>query len=77
MSFIGQQKQKSADGNSVQPGSNFYLDEFENLTDELLFRINAFLQQASLLLPCQTPHHSPSLHTHLQRGVGMKRMKTL
>ncbi|CAM4513771.1 unnamed protein product [Lepidochelys olivacea] len=57
MSFIGQQKQKSADGNSVQPGSNFYLDEFENLTDELLFRINAFLQQLRPLCQGQEQLH--------------------
>nr|XP_033786352.1 polycystic kidney disease protein 1-like 1 isoform X2 [Geotrypetes seraphini] len=50
LSFVGRPRNKSTESNLVQ-SSNFYLDEFENLMDELLFRLNAFSDSLHHSLP--------------------------
>ncbi|XP_069072241.1 polycystin-1-like protein 1 [Pleurodeles waltl] len=56
LSFVGRQRQKSAESVSVH-SSNFYLDEFENLIDELLFRLNAFSNSLHHSLPAKSYHY--------------------
>ncbi|XP_064409350.1 uncharacterized protein LOC102364382 isoform X1 [Latimeria chalumnae] len=56
LAFIGQQRQNSNDSDSAQ-GTNFYLDEFENLMDELLFRLNAFSSSLHHSFPAKQPHY--------------------
>ncbi|XP_040288532.1 polycystic kidney disease protein 1-like 1 isoform X1 [Bufo bufo] len=53
LSIIGRQKQKSTDGICVT-GSNYYLDEFEDLIDELLFRLNAISNSLHHSLPAKS-----------------------
>ncbi|XP_078544308.1 polycystin-1-like protein 1 [Lissotriton helveticus] len=57
LSFVGRQRQKSAESVSVH-GSHFYLDEFENLIDELLFRLNAFSNSLHHSLPAKPYHYT-------------------
>ncbi|XP_069469434.1 polycystin-1-like protein 1 [Ambystoma mexicanum] len=56
LSFVGRQWQKSAESVAV-PANNLYLDEFENLIDELLFRLNAFSNSLHHSLPAK-PYHN-------------------
>ncbi|XP_053571736.1 uncharacterized protein LOC128661511 [Bombina bombina] len=53
LSIIGRQKTKSIDSSTVA-GNNFYLDEFEDLIDELLFRLNAISNSLHHSLPAKT-----------------------
>ncbi|XP_029442948.1 polycystic kidney disease protein 1-like 1 [Rhinatrema bivittatum] len=57
LSFIGRPRPKSVESNLVQ-SSNFYLDEFENLMDELLFRLNAFSDSLHHSLPTKNRHYT-------------------
>ncbi|XP_066545891.1 polycystin-1-like protein 1 [Amia ocellicauda] len=61
--FIGRKRHRWID-NSIQR-SYFYLDEFENLVDELLFRLNAFSNSLHHTLPNkeQNYHEQESLLT--------------
>ncbi|XP_075442464.1 polycystin-1-like protein 1 [Ascaphus truei] len=52
LSIVGHQRLKSTDGTSVT-GNNFYLEEFEDLIDELLFRLNAILDSLHHSLPAK------------------------
>ncbi|XP_072431734.1 polycystin-1-like protein 1 [Chiloscyllium punctatum] len=54
MTFTGRNRSREADHYSTQ-GNNFYLDEFENLMDELLFRLNALSNSLHHSLPAK-PH---------------------
>ncbi|XP_062900047.1 polycystin-1-like protein 1 isoform X3 [Mobula hypostoma] len=55
MTFTGRSRHAEADHVSTQ-GNNFYLDEFENLMDELLFRLNALSNSLHHSLPTK-PHY--------------------
>ncbi|XP_041096027.1 polycystic kidney disease protein 1-like 1 [Polyodon spathula] len=52
LAFIGRKRHQSPDSPTTG-GSNFYLDEFENLMDELLFRLNAFSNSLHRSLPAK------------------------
>ncbi|XP_058874729.1 polycystin-1-like protein 1 isoform X2 [Acipenser ruthenus] len=52
LAFIGRKRQNSPDSPTTG-GSNFYLDEFETLMDELLFRLNAFSNSLHRSLPAK------------------------
>ncbi|XP_072910455.1 polycystin-1-like protein 1 [Hemitrygon akajei] len=52
MTFTGRNRHVEADHISTQ-GNNFYLDEFENLMDELLFRLNALSNSLHHSLPAK------------------------
>ncbi|RXM94988.1 Polycystic kidney disease protein 1-like 1 [Acipenser ruthenus] len=52
LAFIGRKRQNSSDSPTTG-GSNFYLDEFETLMDELLFRLNAFSNSLHRSLPAK------------------------
>ncbi|XP_078056550.1 polycystin-1-like protein 1 [Mustelus asterias] len=54
MIFVGRNQNREIDHDSTQ-GNNFYLDEFENLMDELLFRLNALSNSLHHSLPAK-PH---------------------
>ncbi|XP_041039902.1 polycystic kidney disease protein 1-like 1 [Carcharodon carcharias] len=54
MTFTGRNRNRELDQDSTQ-GNNFYLDEFENLMDELLFRLNALSNSLHHSLPAK-PH---------------------
>ncbi|KAM8967024.1 polycystin-1-like protein 1 [Pelodytes ibericus] len=55
LTITGFQKPKSTDG-IHESGNNFYLDEFEDLIDELLFRLNAISNSLHHSLPVK-PHY--------------------
>ncbi|XP_038652376.1 polycystic kidney disease protein 1-like 1 [Scyliorhinus canicula] len=54
MTFTGRNRNREIDHDSTQ-GNNLYLDEFENLMDELLFRLNALSNSLHHSLPAK-PH---------------------
>ncbi|XP_067867286.1 polycystin-1-like protein 1 isoform X2 [Heterodontus francisci] len=54
MNFTGRNRNSETDNDSTQ-GNNLYLDEFENLMDELLFRLNALSNSLHHSLPAK-PH---------------------
>ncbi|KAJ8376555.1 hypothetical protein SKAU_G00071350 [Synaphobranchus kaupii] len=49
--FLGRRKEIWRDNHTQR--SNFYFDEFENLVDELLFRLNALSNNLHHTLPCK------------------------
>ncbi|KAM3929202.1 polycystin-1-like protein 1 [Leptodactylus fuscus] len=53
LSMVGRQRQKNTD-NICVTGSNYYLDEFEDLIDELLFRLNAISDSLHHSLPAKS-----------------------
>ncbi|KAM4689007.1 polycystin-1-like protein 1 [Discoglossus pictus] len=53
LSIIGRQRLKSTESTAVT-GNNFYLDEFEDLIDELLFCLNAISNSLHHSLPAKT-----------------------
>ncbi|XP_051872179.1 polycystic kidney disease protein 1-like 1 [Pristis pectinata] len=53
MTFTGRNRRIEADHVSTR-GNNFYLDEFENLMDELLFRLNALSNSLHCSLPAKS-----------------------
>ncbi|XP_056376258.1 polycystic kidney disease protein 1-like 1 isoform X2 [Hyla sarda] len=53
LSIVGRQRQKNTD-NICVTGSNYYLDEFEDLIDELLFRLNAISNSLHHSLPTKS-----------------------
>ncbi|XP_075070470.1 polycystin-1-like protein 1 [Mixophyes fleayi] len=53
LSLVGRQRHKTTDSISVT-GNNFYLDEFEDLIDELLFRLNAISNSLHHSLPAKS-----------------------
>ncbi|XP_067861567.1 polycystin-1-like protein 1 isoform X2 [Heptranchias perlo] len=55
MIFTGRNRNRETDHDSTQ-GNYFYLDEFENLMDELLFRLNALSNSLHHSLPAK-PHY--------------------
>ncbi|XP_075684334.1 polycystin-1-like protein 1 [Rhinoderma darwinii] len=52
LSIVGRQRQKNTD--ICITGSNYYLDEFEDLIDELLFRLNAISNSLHHSLPAKS-----------------------
>ncbi|XP_069588362.1 polycystin-1-like protein 1 [Ranitomeya imitator] len=53
LSIVGRQKQKNTD-NICVTGSNYYFDEFEDLIDELMFRLNAISNSLHHSLPAKS-----------------------
>ncbi|XP_048464116.1 polycystic kidney disease protein 1-like 1 [Rhincodon typus] len=66
MTFTGRNRSREADHYPTQ-GNNFYLDEFENLLDELLFRLNALSNSLHHSLPAK-PHLLEDSPYGLNRG---------
>ncbi|KAM4026856.1 polycystin-1-like protein 1 [Anomaloglossus baeobatrachus] len=53
LSIVGRQRQKNTDSICVT-GSNYYFDEFEDLIDELMFRLNAISNSLHHSLPAKS-----------------------
>ncbi|XP_063778763.1 polycystin-1-like protein 1 isoform X2 [Pseudophryne corroboree] len=67
LSIVGRQRHKTTDSMSVT-GSNFYLDEFEDLIDELLFRLNAISNSLHHSLPAKPHCYTEEDMNHLETG---------
>ncbi|CAN2389593.1 Polycystic kidney disease [Pristimantis euphronides] len=57
LSILGHQRQKNTDGICIT-STNYYLDEFEDLIDELLFRLNAISNSRHHSLPIKSQYYT-------------------
>ncbi|XP_040210381.1 polycystic kidney disease protein 1-like 1 [Rana temporaria] len=62
-SVVDRHRQKSTDSISIA-GNNFYLDEFEDLIDELLFRLNAISDSLHHSLPAKSHSYTEEEDDH-------------
>ncbi|XP_073533023.1 polycystin-1-like protein 1 [Phyllobates terribilis] len=79
LSIVGRQRQKNTDSICVT-GSNYYLDEFEDLIDELMFRLNAISNSLHHSLPaksqCYTEEEGDMNHLSSSSDFSFKQTMT-
>ncbi|KAM5156611.1 polycystin-1-like protein 1 isoform 2-T2 [Mantella aurantiaca] len=63
LSVVDRHRQKSTDSISIA-GNNFYFDEFEDLIDELLFRLNAISESLHHSLPAKSHSYTEEEDDH-------------